>query len=261
MIRPNDYLPGKREVYSAQVLGKVSRQNTLPVQLFNLSDKVVCLDKNLAVGYFEPNQYAFLFGLQPIKFDLSEVKLDLSEKQKLDSLLKSYRDVFAANLSELDSTSIVQHYIDTGDSPPIRQRPYRVSQDVKQEIDRQVTEMLGRGVIQPSVSPYASPVVLVKKSDNSYRFCVDYRKLNSVTKKDSFPLPRIDDTLDMLQGAKYFTTLDLMSGYWQISMESSSVEETAFITYGGLYEFRVMPFGLCNARGHFKGVWKQSCRV
>ena len=252
MIRPNDYLPEKREVYSAQVLGKVSRQNTLPVQLFNLSDKVVCLDQNLAVGYFEPNQYAFLFGLQPINFDLSEVKLDLSEEQKLDSLLKSYRDVFAAKLSELGSTSIVQHYIDTGDSPPIRQRPYRVSQDVKQEIDRQVTEMLGRDVIQPSISPYASHVVLVKKSDNSYRFCVDYRKLNSVTKKDSFPLPRIDDTLDMLQGAKYFTTLDLMSGYWQISMESFSVEKTAFITYGGLYEFRVMPFGLCNAPGTFQ---------
>ena len=245
MIQPNDYLPGKREVYSAQVLGKVSRQNTIPVRLFNLSDKVVCLDKNLAVGYFEPNQYAFLFGLQPIKFDLSE-------KHRLDSLLKSYRDVFAANLSELGSTSIVQHYIDTGDSPPIRQRPYRVSQDVKQEIDRQVTEMLGRGVIQPSVSPYASPVVLVKKSDNSYRFCVDYRKLNSVTKKDSFPLPRIDDTLDMLQGAKYFTTLDLMSRYWQISMEPSSVEKMAFIMYGGLYEFRVMPFGLCNAPGTFQ---------
>ena len=114
MIRPNDYLPGKCEVYSAQVLGKVSRQNTLPVRLFNLSDKVAYLDKNLAVGYFEPNQYAFLLGLQPIKFDLSEVKLDLSEKQKLDSLLNSYRDVFAANLSELGSTSIVQHYIDTG---------------------------------------------------------------------------------------------------------------------------------------------------
>ena len=87
------------------------------------------------------NQYIFLFGLQPIKFDLLEVKLDFSEKQKLDSLLNGYRDVSAANPSDLGSTSTVQHYIDTGDSPPIRQRPYRISQDVKQEIDKQVTEM------------------------------------------------------------------------------------------------------------------------
>ena len=123
----------------------------------------------------------------------------------------------------------------------------------QQETVRQhVEEMLQHGVVRPSTSPWAAPIVLVRKKDGTTRFCVDYRKLNDVTRKDAYPLPRIDDTLDALAGAQVFTTLDLASGYWQVEMDAADREKTAFTTRHGLFEFQVMPFGLCNAPGTFQ---------
>ena len=107
-------------------------------------------------------------------------------------------------------------------------------------------------VIRPSSSPWASPVVLVQKRDGTLRFCVDYRKINEVTTKDAYPLPRVDDTLNTLAGSQWFTTLDLLSGYWQVEVAEQHREKTAFCTSEGLYEFNVMPFGLCNAPATFQ---------
>ena len=117
--------------------------------------------------------------------------------------------------------------------------------------------MLQTGLTQPSDSPWSAPVVLVRKKDGSTRFCVDYRRLNSVTRKDSYPIPRIDDALDALSGAKYFSTLDLRSGYHKVEMDKTSRQHTAFITSSDLYEFNVLHFGLCNAPSTFQRLMNQ----
>ena len=149
-------------------------------------------------------------------------------------------------------TDIVEHTIDTGDSPPIRCAPRCVSpQKIKQE-EVCVEEMLSGGQIEPSDSPWSAPVVLVTKKDGGTRFCVDYRRLNLATVKDAYPLPRIDDTLDMLTGKQWFSTLDLASGYWQVSLSPEARCKTAFATHSRIFQFKVMPFGLCNAPATFE---------
>ncbi|KAL5004187.1 hypothetical protein ScPMuIL_017643, partial [Solemya velum] len=143
----------------------------------------------------------------------------------------------------------------TGSALPIKQRAYRLPVHKREEVDKQVESMLEQGIVSPSLSPWASPIVLVEKKHDthkSYRFCVDYRKLNKVTKVDAYPLPRIDDTIDVLSGSQYFSTLDLASGFWQMGLSEKAKEKTAFTTGYGLYHFNVLPFGLCNAPSSFE---------
>ena len=147
--------------------------------------------------------------------------------------------------------------IDTGDARPIKQAPRRMPFTVRQEVAKQLKSMQQNRVVQPSHSPWSSPVVMVRKKDGSHRFCVDYRGLNAVTKADTFPLPRINDLLDQLGRARYFSTLNLASGFWQIRMEPLAQEKTAFVTPHGLFEFRVMPFGLTNAPAVFQRLMQQ----
>jgi hypothetical protein len=167
-------------------------------------------------------------------------------------LLLEFADLFAKDITQLGRTDIVTHKIYTEDVPPISSRPYMVPLTEQKFINEEIQKMLDNKLIRESTSPWASPVVLVTKKNGKKRFCVDYRKLNAITKKDSYPLPRIDEMLDSLAGAKYFSTLDLMSGYWQVEMNLSDREKTAFITRYGIYEFNVMPFGLCNAPATFQ---------
>ena len=122
-----------------------------------------------------------------------------------------------------------------------------------------VKEMLTRGQIEPSDSPWASSVVLVMKKDGLTRFCVDYRRLNSLTVKDAYPLPRIDDSLRLLGNQQWLSTMDLASGYWQVAMSPEAKRKAAFVTNEGLFQFRVMPFGLCNARLRSNDSWTGYC--
>ena len=145
----------------------------------------------------------------------------------------------------------MSHKVDTGENS---HQPRRTPFVHREKITKHVDEMLQQGVIKPSSSAWASPVVLVPKKDGTLRFCVDYRRLNAVTKKDVYPLPRIDDILDTLSEAKYFSTLDLASGYWQIEMDPATKDKSAFTTHAGFYELERMPFGLCNAPATFQSL-------
>ena len=174
------------------------------------------------------------------------------DRDRRYSLLLSNHSVFALDTDERGETSMVQMEISTGGAAPKKQPARRTPFAVRGEVARQLREVQENGVISPSSSPWASPVVLVRKKDGSLRFCIDYRELNSLTKADTFPLPQIDDLLDQLDKAKYFSTLDLASGFWQVRVHPNSREKTAFITHQGLYQFNIMPFGLRNAPAVFQ---------
>lgn len=172
-------------------------------------------------------------------------------------LLQQYRHLFATPTSLPPPRTITHQIHLLPNTEPINIRPYRYPHFQKSEIEKQVHDMLSTGLIQLSHSPFSSPVLLVKKKDGSRRFCVDYRALNAVTVKDRFLMPTIDELLDELGTATWFSKLDLRQGFRQILMEPSDIAKIAFRTHQGHYEYRVMPFGLCNAPSTFQATMNE----
>ena len=187
-------------------------------------------------------------------------ELDSEQFGLLCGLLKEYEGIFMTPDGKLGRTGLVKHQIDTEGARPIKQPTRRLPIRQKHIVEEEIKKMLDNDVIQPSQSPWASPVVLVTKKDGSIRFCVDYRRLNQVTRKDAYPLPNINDCIDTLSGSKWFSTLDLASGYWQVLMDEESKPLTAFTTHKGLYEFKVLAFGLTNAPAVFERLMEQVLR-
>ena len=185
---------------------------------------------------------------------IPQLKKQLTQQQygQLVSLLNKYQSLWSTQEMPLQQTDAAEHTIETGTAKPIAQHPRPTGPNQKKEIEKQIQEMLQDEVIRESRSPWSSPIVLVKKKDGSVRFCVDYRKLNEVTTRDHYPLPRTEDILDTLGRSKFFTTLDLRSGYWQVPVKEEDKKKTAFVSYAGLYEYNVMPFGLTNAPATFQ---------
>ena len=179
-------------------------------------------------------------------------KLTDHQREKFLALLSHYEEVLAKFPEDLGCTDVLSHRIETGDAKPIRQQARRVPLPHHGTVQELLKDMLKKQVISPSKSPWASPIVLVRKKDGTTRFCVDYRKVNHITRKDAYTIPRVDDTLDTLSGSAWFTTLDLKSGYWHVEVAGGHRERTAFCTQEGLFEFNVMPFGLCNAPATFQ---------
>ena len=180
------------------------------------------------------------------------------ESDIIRSLLIRYEDCFSRHENDLGLTHLAEHEIDTGTAKPIKQAPRRTPLAFINE-DRQSLEKLqAQGAIRPSMSPWASAVVFVRKRNGKVRLCVDYRQLNVVTKKDAFPLPRIQDCLDAVAGASLFSTMDITSAYNQVPVRVEDIPKTAFVTKYGLFEYLTMPFGLSNAPATFQRVMEMA---
>jgi transposase InsO family protein len=172
---------------------------------------------------------------------------------ELQSLLRSYKHIFRSSLpDELPPQRDIEHEIETGDAASVNTRAYPLSSQQLKEQTKQIAELLEKGLIRESTSSWGSPVLFVKKANGGWRMCVDYRGLNLKTRKNTYPLPLIQDCIDQMGKASHLSTLDLTSGYWQIRVANKDIPKTAFNTRYGKYEFLVMPFGLTNAPATFQ---------
>lgn len=176
-------------------------------------------------------------------------QLSADQSQELEGLLLHFRSVFQ---SLPGHTTATEHRIVTRDVQPVRLAPYRILHALREDVRQELEEMLDHGIIEHSSSNWASPLVIVHKKDSSLRLCVDYRRLNSHSKVDAYPMPRVDDLIDQVAGSPYITTLDLTKGYWQVPVAKEDREKTAFTTPFGFYQFTRMPFGLQGAPATFQ---------
>ena len=263
-------------VYASRTVIPDDRFDDIPVRVMNVKQEPVIVQAGASVADLQPVNVlgSMQVGGSAARQEGVSVVESSEEKERLGfiegliggmhesvpdgvrsatvNVLQQYSDVFSKLDNDLGVTDVIKHRIDTGGAAPIKQPMRRYPPAHLQAIDQHVDSMMDQGVIKPATSPWASNLVLVSKKDGSYRCCVDYRPLNAVTGKDAYPLPRIDVCLDAMASAKWFSTFDLRSSYHQVQINSADSDKTAFLCHRGMYKFRRMPFGLCNAGATFQ---------
>ncbi|GJV42964.1 putative reverse transcriptase domain-containing protein [Tanacetum coccineum] len=188
---------------------------------------------------------------------------DKSKEKQLEEvpIVQDFPEVFPEDLPGIPPTRQVEFQIDLiPGAAPVARAPYRLAPSEMKELSDQLKELSDKGFIRPSSSPWGAPVLFVKKKDGSFRMCIDYRELNKLTVKNRYPLPRIDDLFDQLQGSSIYSKIDLRSGYHQLRVREEDIPKTAFRTRYGHYEFQVMPFGLTNAPAVFMDLMNRVCK-
>ena len=233
----------KEKIYeNGQCIAKslVHGKQALPLRIMNLTNEAHTINPGVQVAIASPvtevrrvkTSDNFVINetvpehLQDL-YKLTVDGLNKEQQRQVARLLSKYGDIFSKNDVDLGRTGIIKHKIPTGQTQPIKQRPRRVLVNMNEEVDIQIQDMLDKDVIQPSKSPSASSIILVKKKDGTQRFCIDYRHLNDVTIKDAYPLPRIDESLDQLAGNQWFSCLDMNSGYWQVDVDDPDREKNS----------------------------------
>jgi len=256
----------KTGVYTARTVVP-ARPADVPVRVMNTTDQSVELKKGSLIGDLEYWDYVHTPTVpsenpSPFTPPDKEVVQDLLSridptvpehiKLKLAQLLTRHASVFSQHDLDLGVTDVLTHQIDTGDSRPVRQPLRRHPKPHDEAIRQYIDESQQQGVIEKASSPWASNVVVVRKKDGTYRCCIDFRDVNELTKKDRYPLPRTDQCLEAMSGCSWFTTCDLKASYHQLMVDPRDREKTAFISKYGMYQYRRMPFGLCNAGASFQ---------
>ena len=238
----------------------VNTENNIHLLVKNETNRLYTVKRNQIIAAAEPfienTESQYIKTKQEIhdilecnasNFDIDLGNVPTTHRSDFETLMNDNLDLFAESDLQLGRTGLVKISIDTGDHPPIKQKPYRTPFSQRPQIEKTLSGMLEANIIRPSTSPWASPIVVVPKKDGSKRMCVDYRKINNITHKNSYPLPDISEILSSFKDAKVFSSLDLKSGYWQIEVDEKDKEKTAFTCHLGLYEFNVLPFGLTAA--------------
>ena len=255
------HLPADIEVTPSLVTYDANRDQTVTVQLANLRNQPITIQPRTMICHLkavevvdEHTEHEVMKDMPPHcsefldKIDFNDTAVEGQKLHDLKHFIRTWSHVFSQHDLDVGSTDAVKHRIELDNTTPFKQRHRRIPPSMYQEVKEHIQELINGGIVRKSHSPWASNIVLVRKKDNSLRMCVDFRQLNKRTIKDSYALPRTEELFDCLKGAKYFSVLDMKSGYHQVEMDESHKSRTAF-TVGplGFYEFQRMPFGLTNA--------------